>query len=92
MKKVSSTLAAKGLKVTVLTAPGWVASRSNVETLSVHIEHSLMQHPDAVVVLDLLGNSSARCVQSDDSLSGAGKLHCCISIWESIFPMNFFHQ
>jgi hypothetical protein len=41
MKKVSSILAAKGLKVTVLTAPGWVASRSNIEpgvcTLSIHL-------------------------------------------------------
>jgi hypothetical protein len=31
MKKVSSILAARGLKVTVLTAPGRVTSRSNIE-------------------------------------------------------------
>ncbi len=36
----------------------WAASKSNVDSLSARLKHMLMQHPNAVVILDLLGDSS----------------------------------
>ena len=74
MKRVCSILEAKGHKVTDLTVPGWAASKNNVQNLCNRVEHALMQHPAAVVVLDLLSNSSYKFVQEDDSLAGACRL------------------
>jgi hypothetical protein len=73
MKRVSSSLVAKGHKVIDQTVPGWAAGKSYVDSSSKQVEPS-MQHPTAVGVVDFLSNSSMKNVQDDDSLSGACQL------------------
>jgi lysophospholipase L1-like esterase len=68
MKRVAREIAAQGLKVTDMSVPGWVANSASISALSKQLDH-LHTEPGTVVVLDLLGNSSTKFLQIDDTLS-----------------------
>jgi hypothetical protein len=71
MKRVSSSLVAKGHKVIDRTVSGWAAGKYYVDSSSKRVE-PCMQYPTAVrVVIDFLSDCGMKYVQDDDSLSGA---------------------
>jgi hypothetical protein len=66
-------LASLGAKITNLSVPGWI---SNVASGQLLIDRVCVSElpPDAIFVFDVLGNSSARFEQADDSSSLPVKL------------------
>jgi hypothetical protein len=73
-KKTAPHLRAMGVKVTDLSIPGWVANTVNGQQLMDRVRSAALPS-DAVFVLDLLGNSSVRFRQADESTSLPVKLN-----------------
>jgi hypothetical protein len=63
-----SYLTARGISVTDLTIPGWVASESNIESLISKLK-SVTIPPGSAVMIDLLSNSTYRYEQFDGTLA-----------------------
>ena len=74
MRKTAPHLSSMGTKVTDLSIPGWVSNTANGQQLMDRVRAADLPS-DAVYVLDLLGNSSVRFKQADESSSLPVKLN-----------------
>jgi hypothetical protein len=74
MKRTAPHLRAMGVKVTDLSVSGWVSNTASGQQLMDRVISTGLPS-DAIYVLDLLGNSSARFKQPDDSSSLPVKLN-----------------
>jgi hypothetical protein len=73
-KKTAPHLRAMGVKVTDLSIPGWVSNTINGQQLMDRVRSATLPS-DAIFVLDLLGNSSVRFRQADETSSLPVKLN-----------------
>jgi hypothetical protein len=90
MHRTAPHLRSLGVKVTDLSTPGWVSNTANGQHLMDRVRFAELPS-DVVYVLDLLGNSSVRFRQADDSSSLPVKLNGRYHILGDLEVMGFAH-
>ncbi len=74
LKNTKKHLESLGVKVTDLTRPGWIANTANAQMVMREIVDPSIPK-DSIIILDVLGNSSVRFSQADESSSLPVKLN-----------------
>jgi hypothetical protein len=74
LKNTKKHLESLGVKITDLTRPGWIANTANAQMVMREIVDPSIPK-DSILILDILGNSSVRFSQADESSSLPVKLN-----------------